>query len=474
MAPRHLGSWAVAIARQIIVDILGDSSGFNKAVDSASGKAGGFKNVLSGIGVGIGAAAFNVLDTAVSGIIGTLGDADQAFKDDQASQDLLATALRNNIPGWNGNTDAIEANITAQQKKGVNDGEQRQGMVELLNKTHDITAATSLSNAAIELAAGTGKTYSEAISEIVSGLNGRAAALGKDGIAIQKNGTAADLAATIMDKYKGSQDALAETSEGKTKISQEKVGEAMEKLGGIVDRVSSVALPILADAFSNIIDIVSNVIDTIQPVIDTVMPALSQAVTIVGGVFNTVFPVVQTLVGTVFGAIGTVIADFMTALGTAGDVVRTVTDTMGGLFNGLSQIVGTVFNGIGSAIRGALNTVIDIIDGAIGSINSISFRIDNPLGGDPLLNFTGLNLPLIPRLHSGGIVPGIRGTEVPILAIAGEQVTPLGAPTASGSVVTVAAGAIVIQGGGQSPQQIARETLLELRRELTRQGLSLA
>jgi murein DD-endopeptidase MepM/ murein hydrolase activator NlpD len=32
----------------------------------------------------------------------------------------------------------------------------------------------------------------------------------------------------------------------------------------------------------------------------------------------------------------------------------------------------------------------------------------------------------MPRFHTGGVVPGARGTEVPILAMAGETVTPAG------------------------------------------------
>lgn len=458
------------MARQIIVDILGDSSGFNRAVDSAAGAGGRFKNVMTGIGQGIGQAAFGLLDNAISRVVDTLGQADEAFKADQASQALLATALQNNIPGWDGNTSAIEANISAWQKKGVSDSEQREGMVALLNKTKDLTAAQDLNSAAIELAAGTGKTYQEAISEIVSGLNGRTAALSKDGIAIEKNASAADVATAIMDKYKGSQDRLAETSEGKTKISQEKVGEAMEKLGAIVDKVATVALPILADAFTTIIDVVTNVVDTISPVIEEVMPHLQNAVKIVGDVFNAVFPVIQTVVQTAFTIIGKAISVFLTALGTAGDVVRTVVDTMSGIFQGLGRIVGGVFDGIAGAIKGALNAVIDIINGAIGAINGISFRVDNPLGGDPLLNFTGLNLPKIPRLHSGGIVPGVRGSEVPIMALGGERVIPIGGDQ---NATSVTLNATFNVSGAQSPEKWSQRALLALNRQLKRQGITL-
>lgn len=454
------------MARQIIVDIVGDSSKLGSALDSATGKAGGFKNILTGIGQGIGQAGFGLIDSAASKLIGTLGDAAAAFREDQASVNLLGTALANNIPGFDGNTTAIEANISAWQAKGVNDEMQRQGLTTLLNKTQDLTAAQQLNNAAIELAAGTGKTYDEAIAEITSGLNGKVAALHKDGVAIDKNMTATELATTILDKYGGSQDKVAATSDGKMKISQEKVGEAMEKLGGIVDKVASVALPILADAFGTVIDIVTKVIDTISPVIEQVMPHLQNAVKVVGDVFSAVFPVIQSVVQTVFGVIGTAIQTFQKGLDTAAAVTRTVVDVLSGLFSGLGKLIGGVFDGIVGVIRGAINGVIGAINVAIDGINAIpDLDVGDVHIGIPHLDH-------IPTLHQGGLIPGLRGTEVPILAQAGERVIPLDQVANSGSSNNTFN--ITLNVTSNDPDAIAKAVVLPLRRELTRTGMSLA
>lgn len=55
----------------------------------------------------------------------------------------------------------------------------------------------------------------------------------------------------------------------------------------------------------------------------------------------------------------------------------------------------------------------------------------------PIIGGNSISVPKLPTLHSGGIVPGIRGTAVPIMALAGERVNSL---ASSGGSTTVAAG----------------------------------
>ena len=43
----------------------------------------------------------------------------------------------------------------------------------------------------------------------------------------------------------------------------------------------------------------------------------------------------------------------------------------------------------------------------------------------------------LPKFHDGGVVPGRRGTEVPIMAQAGETVVPIGGPSGGGNVLNV-------------------------------------
>jgi hypothetical protein len=100
-----------------------------------------------------------------------------------------------------------------------------------------------------------------------------------------------------------------------------------------------------------------------------------------------------------------------------------IKDRFGDLISFVGQLPGKIasaasgmWDGIKNAFRNALNWVID-------RWNGLEFKIPGfhigPVGYD---GFT-LGVPDIPKLHTGGTVPGVPGTEVPILATAGERVT---------------------------------------------------
>lgn len=93
------------------------------------------------------------------------------------------------------------------------------------------------------------------------------------------------------------------------------------------------------------------------------------------------------------------------------DVVGLVSD-LGGKIAGAAR---GMFDGIRDAFKLAINWIID-------RWNGLEFKVPGfhvgPVGFD---GFT-LGMPDLPRLHTGGTVPGVPGTEVPIMALAGETV----------------------------------------------------
>lgn len=435
------------MSRQLVVEIVGDSTKFTSATKGAITEATNLSGKLRGVGkgmvLGAGIGAFGLLTGAIGGAVGKLDEAAEAFREDQASQSLLSNAIKNAVPGWDGNTAAIEANLSAWQRKGVSDSAQREGLTALVNKTGDLSSAMALNGAAIELAAATGKTYDEAVAEIVSGLNGKGAALAKDGIAMTKNMTATDLATTITDKYKGSQDALAETSDGKLAVSQEKVGEAMEKVGGAVDTVSQAVAPLVADVLTGLVDIFGDVWTATRPIREALAP-------IIKGVF-----------GAIGTAVGIIVDDVFPALGRG---IGAVQDA----FKAMGTFVGKIWDGITTAIKTAINGIIGLINGVIGAVNAFQIHIDvpNPFGGSiARVDWEGLNLGKIAYLHAGGVVPGAPGSDVLTVLQAGELVTPAG--RAGGPTV------VNINIASMSGVNDPRAFLQELKREVDRQGLSL-
>jgi hypothetical protein len=75
---------------------------------------------------------------------------------------------------------------------------------------------------------------------------------------------------------------------------------------------------------------------------------------------------------------------------------------------------------------------------------------------------------LLPKFHEGGIVPGPTGAEVLAVLRGGERVVPIG------GAPPVTLNATFNVSGATNPEQFAQDALLALRRELTRQSMSLA
>lgn len=92
-----------------------------------------------------------------------------------------------------------------------------------------------------------------------------------------------------------------------------------------------------------------------------------------------------------------------------------------GWFGGVPEWFGRIFSGIGNAIsaafKGALNWVIDRLNWLVDRANDLIYGINvvSPFNDIP-------SIPHIPRMHTGGVVQGRPGQEVPILARAGERV----------------------------------------------------
>lgn len=106
-------------------------------------------------------------------------------------------------------------------------------------------------------------------------------------------------------------------------------------------------------------------------------------------------------------------------------VINWIVDRWNGLmawFGGIPAWFGRIFGGIGDAIAGAfksaINWIIDRLNWFVDRANDLIYGINlvNPFDDIPAI-------PHIPKLHTGGVVPGQPGTEVPIMAMAGEHVS---------------------------------------------------
>jgi hypothetical protein len=98
--------------------------------------------------------------------------------------------------------------------------------------------------------------------------------------------------------------------------------------------------------------------------------------------------------------------------------------------------IGSAFASIGRFIsapfRAAFNLIADAWNNTIGGLN---FTVP---GWVPGIGGNSFGVPRLPHFHSGGVVPGLPGQAVPILALGGERVG--GPGGGDGGTVTVSAG----------------------------------
>lgn len=111
-----------------------------------------------------------------------------------------------------------------------------------------------------------------------------------------------------------------------------------------------------------------------------------------------------------------------------------------------------IWTGIKDAVKSSVNSMIDIINSFIRRINAIKIRIPSvkiPLG--PTLGGFSIGMPQIPEipiLHQGGVVPGPKGSDQLVIAKAGERFTPAG--QAAG--VTIIGPLVAVYGSVLAPE----------------------
>lgn len=168
-----------------------------------------------------------------------------------------------------------------------------------------------------------------------------------------------------------------------------------------------------------------------------------------GPIFESASKSINAIATTIGEVLSPILDGLMSGLGDVADALGKVAHSIVEQMIDISNAMGRFFANIGiGLVRGLIdfiNHLIDIIN-SIPIFNDIS-RIDKP-----------------PLMHSGGIVPGPVGADVPIIAMAGERVLPVGESQGGGQPMNV-----TIMSAKLSPGEIADDVLLALR-QLVRRG----
>ena len=191
----------------------------------------------------------------------------QAAADDQKSQAILATALKNTTGATDAQIASVEELITKMQMAaGISDTELRVGFQNLARATGDVTKAQDLLTLATDISVGTGKSLETVTLGLSKAYQGNLGSLKRLGIPLDENIVKTkdfDKATQVLsDTFGGSASNAAETYAGKLAITQEKLNEAQESIGKVfiplIENLTDVLGPAaaglgtLAEAFGNL------------------------------------------------------------------------------------------------------------------------------------------------------------------------------------------------------------------------------
>lgn len=240
------------MARQIVVDIIGDAKKYTKATDQAVksskglggafekldakmsgiGKKGGIAGaMLGGLGVGAGLGVFSLIENGVGSVVGALQEGIKAAIEDEKATARLTQTIQANVRAWDGNLVAVNAAIKAGAQLAFTDDEVRAGLNQLIPRTKDLTEAIKLNRLAMDLARAKGLGLEEAATLVGKAYSGQASALKRAGISIKntKNSTAAlaELQAVVQDQAV----TYAQTTEGSMEALDIQIAELNETVG---------------------------------------------------------------------------------------------------------------------------------------------------------------------------------------------------------------------------------------------------
>jgi hypothetical protein len=367
------------------------------SLDKTAKKSGGLKDALGTLAkIGIGGVI-----AGGAALVGILGVSMKNAADEQKNVEKLDAALRANVKGYTGNTDAIESLISKREALAFSDDEQRNSLALLVTKYHDTAKAQDIVGVAMDVARLKGISLTDASLMVSKGMDGNAKVLKQLGIVLPKTATEQERMAAIQKKAAGQAAAYGKTAAGAQESFQIALDDVSEELG-------SALLPMLTDFFNflrvNVLPIVLQVIHNIQKWVSENRPLIDQVTRFVHGVLS----LFVSVLGGVLDALGKVF----------------------GMITGnkaLMDFIWRMFGHIGDAVG--------VLVGALQQLFSWAGKAIDMLGN---IHMPNISLPdWFPHFAAGGIVPGPIGAPQLVVAHGGEKVQRPGAQdrlTSSGGV----------------------------------------
>lgn len=378
------------MARQLIIELVGDAAKLVKSLDTAGTATKGFGDKVDGAG--------RKMSTFVSvPIVGFLAASTKAAMDDAAAQTHLATTLRNTVGDSKSLVTQVEGYITAAQKASTfTDDELRPAFETLVTATNDVEKANHLLGISMDVAAGKGIPLETAALAVTKASEGQFTAVNRlvPGLIDvgDKSMTAEKAVALLAATFNGQAIGATETTAGKMQTLKRDLGETSEKIG---------------TAF---------------------LPALG---TMAGFMTDTLLPTLDK----VSGGNGALV---LLGVAAAGPVLTNVGKLVTGI-QGLNLSLDATAVKAAAAL-GAVGIV-------VAGVNQVKRDLEGGwaqglLGSSPVSRF------LDRTFHDGGVVPGPRGSNQLIMAAGGETILPThktGAGGGGGNVTVIVQGSVIAE-----------------------------
>lgn len=266
--------------------------GLDKAVDDVSrkNKSGGPFSFL-GAGASALMGPLGLVTAGVGALTGGLVVAAKAAIEEQVGMDRLNQTLQNSIPGWDGNTAAIDGYIDKTVALGFADDQLRDSLNFLVGQTKDLAEAQELQATAMDLARAKGISLEQATKAVAKVDQDSIAILKKLGIQVDENMTKEQALTAIREVSAGQAEKYANSAAGSMERVQNAFGDAIEDIGSVV-------LPKITEALGTVADIISS--PEFKAGFETFVTLLSEgigkALELVGGIIGRVAPMIGGLI----------------------------------------------------------------------------------------------------------------------------------------------------------------------------------
>lgn len=268
----------------LTVEIRGDTSKLDSALDSSKGALGGFGDTLSRNALPIAAAAAGIGTLAVG-----VANLTQAAAADAAEQEKLEAVIRANGAATAESTAQVEAAIAAGQERAFTDSETRAGLESLIVATGDVGEATALLTQAQDIARFAGVDLATAADAVAKAQAGQATQLTRLIPGLAKGASASDTLAAASAAAAGQADVYAESAAGMGDRASDAFGEIGETIGAAF-------LPVLEEVLPELLPILKAFGELVTALLPLLIPLIKALAVILGSVARGLGIVVNDLV----------------------------------------------------------------------------------------------------------------------------------------------------------------------------------